>query len=87
MILPCPRCNKIEDSYHTYCSECRNVPIKKKEYKMICSKHAQELSDRATALLNEGWELYGSPSIPGYSDENGLINFAYCQAFIKNAID
>ena len=54
-----------------------------KEYKMICSKHVPELSTRATDLLNEGWELYGSPMVPSYSVDDGFASFAYAQAFVR----
>lgn len=55
-----------------------------KEYRMICSRHADELSARATALLNEGWELYGSPLTPSFTDEERFMSFAYAQAFVRN---
>lgn len=55
-----------------------------KEYKIICSRQAHELSDRATALLNEGWELYGSPTTPSFTNEHEDMEYSYCQAFTKN---
>lgn len=58
-----------------------------KEYKIICSRHANEISDRATALLNEGWEPYGSPLTPAFTDEDRIMSFAYAQAFVREAKD
>lgn len=55
-----------------------------KEYKIICSRYPHEVSDRATALLNDGWELYGSPTTPSFTNDAECIEFAYCQAFVRN---
>lgn len=35
---------------------------KKIEYRLVTGKNDANFCDRITALLGEGWQLYGSPS-------------------------
>ena len=82
--LPCPRCNKIEDSYHTYCSKCRNSnpPKPLLEYKTISETYSSTFDFQVNAHLAQGWELHGFPYAGTYSDGD-QISWIFNQALIK----
>ena len=40
----------------------------KKEYKLVIGENGKQLSNKVTELLNEGFELYGSPFSASMAD-------------------
>ena len=55
-----------------------NMPQAKEEYKLITGKDNSEFCDRITELLNQGYELYGSPAL-SFNGEHMVV----AQAVVK----
>ena len=54
------------------------MPQAKEKYKLITGKDNSEFCDRITGLLNQGYELYGSPAL-SFNGEHMIV----AQAVVK----